>query len=279
MPRPTEVTFRSFEPLRGASIALGLSSGVSGTSLLERRGSLAPKATTFETPTRAFVALANRARALLAAGLVEDAPRSDAPLAALGLEDLGLEDLGLEDLGLEDLGLEDHDAIARYVGSIDATRSLPLQEMLIAQALTPQLARRDPRVAEMIATLTLLVWPVTFDVGALLAELDGPEDALARVLARELSRSRSGYPKELVRQAMIHGSAESCTLALRALSRTKDPDAWFDVLIEGDPFFDRSHVPALTALASRAPSKDIAKMAREIAKELAPARRPSKQRR
>ena len=246
MPQPAEVTYRSFEPLRGASVALGLARA----TLLERRGAAAPKSTTFETPMRAFVALANRARALLASGFVEDAPRTDARLDAPSLED--------------------HDAIARHAGSVDATRSLPLQEMSIAHALTPELARRDPRVVEMIATLTLLAWPVTFDVGALLAELDGPEVALWQVLDRELSRPRSGYPKELVRQAMIHGSAQSCTLALRALSRTKDPDAWFDVLIEGDPFFDRSHVPALTALAPKAPSKDIAKMAREIANELTP---------
>lgn len=256
MSRPSDVIYRSFLPLRGASIALGLSGSLSGTTLLERRGAATPKASTFETPMRAFVALANRARALQAAGFVEDAPRSDVPAPSL----------------------VDHDAIARYAGSVDATRSLPLQEMSIAHALTPHLARREPRVAEMIATLMLLAWPVTFDVGALIAELDGPEVALTGVLDRELTRSK-GYPKELVRQAMIHGSAESCTLALRALTRTKDPDAWFDVLIEGDPFFDRTHVPALTALAPSAPSKDIAKMAREIAKDLAPARRPATKKR
>ena len=255
MSHAADVPYRSFEPLRGAPIALGLA----GATLLERRGSLAPKVATFETSMRAFVGLANRARALLASGFVEDAPDNDTSRSTSSLED--------------------HDAIARYAGSIDVTRSLPLQEMSIAHALSPKLARRDPRVAEMIATLMLLAWPVTFDVGALLAELDGPEEALTKVLARELARSRTVYPKELVRQAMIHGSAESCTLALRALSRTKDPDAWLDVLIEGDPFFERIHVPALTALAPSAPSKDIAKMAREIARDLAPTRRPTKRRR
>lgn len=243
--------FRRFEPTDGPPVDLGLS----GSTFFERRDRWRP--TTFEHSVRAFVALANRARALALAGYVELAPAhaSDAPV------------------------LVDYDTIAAYAGMVDSTRSLPRQEMVVAMALTAELARRDARVADQLATLTLLRWPVTFDVGALLAELDGPEEALTRVLARELARPKSGYPKELVRQAMIHGSAESCTLALRALSRTKDPDAWFDVLIEGDPFFDRSHVPALTALAAKAPSKDIAKMAREIAKDLAPARRPTKKRR
>lgn len=256
MSRAADVPYRSFEPLRGAPIALGLA----GATLLERRGAAAPKASTYETPMRAFVALANRARALSLSGLVEDAPRTDPSSPAAP-------------------SLEDHDAIARYAGSIDAMRSLPSQEMTIAQALLAQRARRDRRIAEMIATLTLLAWPVAFDVGALIAELDDPAEALGSVLERELARGKSGYPKELVRHAMIHGSADSCTLALRALSRTKDPDAWFDVLIEGDPFFDRTHVPALSALVSKAPSKDIAKMAREIAKDLAPARRPATKKR
>jgi hypothetical protein len=62
-------------------------------------------------------------------------------------------------------------------------------------------------------------------------------------------------------------------LALEALSRTRDPDAWLDVLIEGDPFFDSTHVQTLEALGERAPTRDVARILREIASELAPRRK------
>ncbi|MBX7193284.1 MAG: hypothetical protein K1X94_14615 [Sandaracinaceae bacterium] len=237
---------RVFTPLRGSSVALALDAD----RVIERRARGLREAR-YGDPVRAFVALANRARALHAAGFAEEVPPAEAPPRTLA-------------------GL---DAVIAYAGVIDVTRSLPRQELSLAQALTPAAARQDERMAEALATLALLEWPSTFDVGGAIGAIDDPDEALVRVLARELSRDRASYPKELVRLAVVHGSARSCTLALEALTRTRDPDAWLDVLIEGDPFFDRSHAPRLAELAKKAPNRDAARIAREIAAEHAAPRR------
>jgi len=143
----------------------------------------------------------------------------------------------------------------------------------LAGGITPARARRDPRFALAAASLVLVGWPASFDASSLIDALDEPGEALREVLARSLSGSRR-YPKELVRLACRHGSADTLKLALRALERSRDPDAWLDVLIEGEPFLERSHVAALEVLAKAAPSRDVAKMAREIVRDLrAPPRR------
>ena len=162
------------------------------------------------------------------------------------------------------------DELAIYASRLDQTRSLPRQELLIASTITPELTRREPRFGRALATLALLEWPSTFDVGGALATLDEPDLALADVLERELASEPKAYPMELVRLTALHGSARGVGLALAALSRTRDADAWLDVLIEGDPFFDRTHVPALEALGKRPPSRDVARIVREIAAEHAP---------
>ncbi len=199
----------------------------------------------------AFVGLARRARALFEQGFEELAPaQPPAPVV-----------------------LDRFEAFEAYASAVDVGRSLPRQEHELAVAITPPRARRDPRFALAAASLVLLGWPASFDASSLIDALDDPGEALREVLSRELAASRR-YPKELVRLACRHGSPETLTLALRALGRTRDPDAWLDVLIEGEPFLERPHVPALDALAKRAPSRDVARMAREIARDLkAPPRR------
>lgn len=247
--------FRAFVPLEGPTVSLGLDAG----ALIERCDGREVR-TEFGGPVRAFVALANRARALWAKGHVEQAPAS-----------------GLAD---ELPALTAWEAIVAYAGCLDGTRSLPRQELALCAALTPALARRDPAAAAALATLVLLEWPTAFDVAASIEALgDAAEPALTAALAAELARTNDGYPKALVRLAMLFGSPESATLALGALSRTRDPDAWFDVLIEGEPHFDASHASVLAALAPQAPDRDVGKMAREIARDLAPAPRRKPRRR
>jgi len=199
----------------------------------------------------AFVGLARRARALFDQGFEELAPAHPAAPVIL----------------------DRFEAFEAYASAVDVGRSLPRQEHELAMAITPARARRDPRFALAAASLVLVGWPASFDASTLIDALDEPGEALREVLARELSASRR-YPKELVRLACHHGSGDTLTLALRALARTRDPDAWLDVLIEGEPFLERVHVAALETLAKRAPSRDVAKMAREIARDLkAPPRR------
>lgn len=241
-----DVPLRELVDLAGKRVVLALD----GARSLERRGR-AITAHTFADPVRAFVAVANRARHLVREGYAEIPPSREAEPATL----------------------VSWETLATYASRLDASRSLPQQELAIAVAITPELARREPRCAAALATLTLLEWPSTFDVAGALRELDEPDLVLADVLERELAREAKAYPMELVRLTALHGSSRGCALALEALSRTRDPDAWLDVLIEGDPFFDSTHVPTLEALAKRAPSRDVARILGEIAAEHAPRRK------
>lgn len=244
--RMPEVPVRELVDLGGKRVALALE----GARSIERRGR-AITARTFADPVRAFVAVANRARRLVRDGYAELTPTGVA----------------------EPLALASWDALVAYASRLDEGRSLPQQELLLACAVTPDLDRRDPRFGRALATLALLEWPSTFDVGGALATLDEPDLALADVLERELAAEPRAYPMELVRLTALHGSARGVGLALAALSRTRDADAWLDVLIEGDPFFDSTHVPALEALGKRAPSRDVARILGEIAAEHAPRRK------
>jgi hypothetical protein len=241
-----DVPGRELVDLAGKRVVLALD----GTRSLERRGR-AITAHTYADPVRAFVAVANRSRQLVREGYAELAPaRTPEPLT-----------------------LGSWEAFEAYASRLDETRSLPQQELLLASAITPALDRRDARFGRALATLTLLEWPSTLDVGGALAQLDEPDLALADVLERELACEPKSYPMELVRLTVLHGSERGVRLALEGLSRTRDPDAWLDVLIEGDPFFDPTHVPALEALDKRAPNRDVARILREIAAEHAPRRK------
>jgi hypothetical protein len=245
--RMPEVPVRELVDLGGKRVGLALE----GARSIERRGR-AITARTFADPVRAFVAVANRARRLVRDGFAELTPTTAVA---------------------EPLVLASWDALVAYASRLDERRSLPQQELLLACAITPDLDRRDPRFGRALATLALLEWPSTFDVGGALATLDEPDLALADVLERELASEPKAYPMELVRLTALHGSARGVGLALSALSRTRDADAWLDVLIEGDPFFDSTHVPALEALGKRAPSRDVARILREIAAEHTPRRK------
>jgi hypothetical protein len=239
---------RELVGLGGDRVALALE----GACTFERRGR-AITARAFADPVRAFVAVGNRARRLVREGYVEALPRTvpEAPEAP---------------------ALATWDALVAYASRLDESRSLPRQELVLSASITPALVRRDARCAVALATLTLLEWPSAFDVAASLAQLEEPEAALAEVLDRELASDPKIYPTELVRLTALHGSPRGMGLVLDALSRTRDPDAWLDVLLEGDPFFERTHVSRLEALGRRAPSRDVAQIVREIVAEHAPRR-------
>ncbi|GAB4215507.1 MAG: hypothetical protein OHK0013_41180 [Sandaracinaceae bacterium] len=215
-----------------------------GVRVVERRGALG-REHVLDGPLRAFVFLANRGRALTVEGFVEVVPEGPpTPVSIASWAEL-----------------------ESYASRLDATRSLPRQEHMIASSITPALARTDSRFAEALATLLLLDWPSTLDVAATIDALDDPEPALFAVLARELSASRH-YPKELVRVATSYASPRVADLALGALSRTTDPDAWMDVLIEGEPALRARDAPRLAVLAKKAPSREVATMCRDIARDL-----------
>ncbi len=236
--------WRSFSSPRAPSVRLGLAA----CALVERGGSR-DRRERFETPLRAFVALGNRARALTRRGYAE------APIV---------------DPALEAPRLAAFDAIERYASTLDPRRSLPRQELAIARGLERAIRGGDPRPAEALATLALSRWPSACDVEPALAAAPLAPEALHRVLARELARERRGYPRELVRLALALGSRASAPLALAALARTRDPDAWLDVLIEGEALFGPEDAPRLLALAREAPDRDTARMAADIARTLAP---------
>lgn len=196
-------------------------------------------------PLRAFVFVANRGRALTVEGFAEHVP--EGPPCALSLEPW--------------------EALVAYASRLDETRSLPRQELAILSSLTAARARKDLRAAEALALFLTLDWPSTFDVAGVLEELADPEPALFAVLERELAAARR-YPKELVRVATLHASPRIVALALDALDRTPDPDAWMDVLIEGEPALAPANLQELRALAKKAPSRDVAKMLGDIARDL-----------
>lgn len=222
-----------------------------GARFIERRGA-SERAVEYDDPMRAFVAVCLRARALLAQGFEEAsdlAGGSASPVAPP----------------------RTYADLERYVSSVDGSRSLVGQETVVAGALAHLVPRGDPRAARAAAVLSLVAWPTVADVASILARAPEPEPALFAVLERELFHSRE-YPKELVRIACAHGSARTVGLALRALARTRDPDAWLDVLIEGEPWLNDSHLPALAMLIRRAPSREVAKVAREVVRDLEAAR-------
>lgn len=218
-----------------------------GPRVVERHGERG-REHLLDGPLRAFVFLANRGRELTMEGFAEVVP--EGPPGAVTLTSWA--------------------ELEAYASRLDATRSLPRQELLLASSITPALARSDSRFAEALATLLLLDWPSTLDVAATIEALEDPEPALFAVLVRELAASRR-YPKELVRVATLHASPRIVDLALGALARTSDEDAWMDVLIEGEPALRANDAPRLAALAKEAPSREVATMCRDIARDLRPA--------
>ncbi len=240
---------RVFETSAGTRVSLAQE----GQLLVELRGR-GRKERDLGEPMRAFVGLANRARELTTQGYTE-VVATRAPLAV-------------------DLG--GWDAFAAYVSVVDPSRSLPQQELLVASSITAAMARREPRFGEALATLTILEWPSAFDVASTLEALDDAEAPLFEVLRRELAREKKRYPKELLRLAATHASPRVMSLALSAITRTRDPDAWMDVLIEGEHGLDATHLPAIRALVKKAPSRDVGRMIGDIAKDL---ERPGKKRR
>lgn len=262
-PRPRD---RAFVGLDESVTRLGLE----GSVLVERRGRHEER-TPFGSILRAFVALGQRARALALLGIIE-AP-AEARVGAR--RETPSESPSESPSGAPRLA--SLDAIERYASALDPAVSLPQLERVIARSLTPALTAQDERAADALATLALLEWPSSLDVGALLEPRREAPSALHRVLVRELERDPACYPKELVRLALVTGSRPSASVALAALRRTRSPDAWLDVLIEGEPLFRPTDARALLALSEHAPERDIAKTARDIARDLAP--RPRRARR
>jgi hypothetical protein len=239
-PLPPDVPARDFESPAGVRVTLVLDGG----RVVELHDGKRREHDLGE-PLRAFVFVANRGRALTVEGFAEVAPPGPP----------------------REVTLASWEALEGYASRLDETRSLPRQELALVSSITPALARKDARLAEALALFLTLDWPSTFDVAGVIEALDDPEPALHAALARELTASRR-YPKELARVATQHASPRIVALALDALERTPDPDAWMDVLIEGEPALAAGNLPALRSLAKRAPSRDVAKMIADIARDL-----------
>lgn len=225
-----------------------------GPRVHEHRGE-ATTTTVHRSVVRAFVALSNRARALEARGFAcVPRPRIDA-------------------VDEEPSVVGSWADFEAYVGRVDLRRSLPAQELRVASALTRSVVRGEPRFGDALAIFTLLEWPHAFDVEPEIEKLREPEVFLFATLEAELAADPSAYPKELVRIASHHASPRVIDLALHALQRTRDEDAWMDVLIEGEDAMEARHASVLGRLAASAPSPAVKKLLADIAKDLRSARR------
>ena len=231
---------RVLVPMEGPPIHLSLGEA----KLVEQREGAAPVETLFASRPFAFVGFANRARQLLAEGFIEHEVVAQATLPTLS----------------------DSSEVLAYMSCCDVTRSQVQQEAAVGVALAR--VPRDALWKELVATLSCVEWPHVFDVEPLLRGARRTEAPWLAVVALALEQEPTRYPRELIRIASTLGSAKVVRLCMQALSRVQDEDAWMDVLIEGEPVMERSDSAQLRVLAKEAPSKQVAKLVRQIVADL-----------
>lgn len=233
---------RIFLPVEGERIRLSLFEG----SVIEQRGEEAPVETRFPSLPFAFVGYANRVRRLLAEGFME---QELVPTATLPT-------------------LSDASEILAYAAKCDLTRSQVQQEAAIGFALGRPRVERSALWKELVATFACIDWPHVFDVEPLLHGARRTEAPWLAVVTLALAHDPAAYPKELIRMASTFGNAKVVRLCVQALLRVQDEDAWMDVLIEGEPAMERADVKPLRALVEAAPSKQVAKLVKQIVADL-----------
>ena len=144
----------------------------------------------------------------------------------------------------------------------------------LGAVLLPLLPRFAPalNIAFSAATLAAIAWLATQPLPAegwlRLDPLNLPLVLAAAVVGLALVQEPARYPKELIRLASALGNAKVVRACLGALTQVDDEDAWMDILIEGEPAMERTDVKLLRDLAEKAPSKQVAKLARQIAADL-----------
>ena len=232
---------RTFVPLEGEPIQLALLDG----AMIESCGAQTPTRTEFPSRPFAFVGYANRVRRLLAAGFVE---QTFVPTATLPT-------------------LSDAPEILTYASTCDLTRTQVQQEAAVGFALGRPGLERSALWKELVATLMCLDWPQVFRVEPLVTGRRTEAPWLAAVTLA-LTIESMGYPKELVRMASTFGSGKVVRVCLNSLTKVDDEDTWMDVLIEGEPAMEPVDIKLLRELATKAPSKQVAKMAKQIAADL-----------
>lgn len=233
---------RTFLPLEGEPIQLTLVDG----EVVETRGNVLVSQTAFPSRPFAFVGYANRVRGLLAEGFAEEVVVPSATLPTLS----------------------DAAAILTYASTCDVTRSQVQQEAAIGFALARPRIERSALWKELVATFACIDWPQVFCVEPLLQNGRRTESPWLAVVTLALAQEPSRYPKELIRLASTLGNAKVVRACLGALTKVADEDAWMDILIEGEPAMERADVKLLRDLAEKAPSKQVAKLARQIAADL-----------
>lgn len=233
---------RTFLPLEGERVQLTLVDG----EVIEVRGDVAVSQTVFASRPFAFVGYANRVRRLLAEGFAEEVFMPSATQPTLG----------------------DVAAILVYASTCDLTRSQVQQEAAIGLALGRPGIERSALWKELAATFACIDWPQVFCVEPLLRNGRRTEAPWLAVVGLALVQEPARYPKELIRLASALGNAKVVRACLGALTQVDDEDAWMDILIEGEPAMERTDVKLLRDLAEKAPSKQVAKLARQIAADL-----------
>lgn len=233
---------RTFLSLEGERLRLTLFEG----AVIEARGDGPPSQTTFPSRPFAFVGFANRVRRLLAEGFIEQELVPTATLPTLA----------------------DASAILAYASTCDLTRSQVQQEAAIGFALARPRIERGALWKELVATFSCIDWPQVFCVEPLLKSGRRTEAPWLAVVTLALQLEPASYPKELVRLASAMGNAKVIRVCLNALPKVDDEDAWMDVLIEGEPAMEEVDAKLLRELAGNAPSKQVAKLAKQIAADL-----------
>ena len=233
---------RTFLPLEGEPIQLALLEG----EVVETRGTELLAQTAFPSRPFAFVGYANRVRRLLEEGFVEKELVPSATLPTLA----------------------DAAEILTYASSCDVTRSQVQQEAAIGFALARPRIERSALWKELAATFLCIDWPHVFDIEPLIHAGRRTEAPWLAVVTLALAQEPRRYPKELIRLASTLGNAKVVRACLAALHHVEDEDAWMDVLIEGEPVMERVDVKLLRDLSEKAPSKQVAKLARQIAADL-----------
>jgi len=233
---------RTFLPLEGEPIELALLDG----EVIEMRGDSVLSQTAFPSHPFAFVGYANRVRRLLEEGFIEEVLLPTSTLPTLG----------------------DAAAILLYASTCDLTRSQVQQEVAIGFALARPRIEQSALWKELVATFACIVWPQVFCIEPLLWGARRTEAPWLAVVTLALAQEPPRYPKELIRLASTLGNAKVVRVCLNALPKVEDEDAWMDVLIEGEPAMERVDVKLLRELAVKAPSREVAKLARQIATDL-----------